>query len=174
MADKRFSVIEYSSFFAVRHNATGREHPMGDGVDALFDKDDKPLTPGTPGFIEAWEAALNSTPNTTLAAYFSDEEEVDLDIRYRCPECGHRWVDQYSSACDSDCPNCGTRDIEAFQYKEVDREWTTEEESQYLLCDRCECQCLRADHRSSKTPDGKVVMLGCTSCSCPSYAVQMP
>lgn len=34
-----FTVIEYSSFFAVRHNESGEEHPMGDGVDTIFDED---------------------------------------------------------------------------------------------------------------------------------------
>ena len=34
-----FTVIEYSSFFAVRHNPTGDEHPMGDGADTLFTED---------------------------------------------------------------------------------------------------------------------------------------
>ena len=35
----RFQVIEYSSFFAVRDTHSGREHPMGDGVDTVFDGD---------------------------------------------------------------------------------------------------------------------------------------
>lgn len=64
-----FSVIEYSSFFAVRHIPSGAEHPMGDGVDTLFDED-QALVPGTPGFIETWEVALNSEPGETLSAYF--------------------------------------------------------------------------------------------------------
>ncbi len=72
---KLFSVIEYSSFFAVRHNPTGKEHPMGDGVDTLFDENDNALSPGTEGFVEAWEDALNATPDETLEAYFPDEVE---------------------------------------------------------------------------------------------------
>jgi len=70
-----FSVIEYSSFFAVRHNPTGHEHPMGDGVDVLFDEDDKAISPGTPGFVEKWEHALNEMPDETLEAYFPEEVE---------------------------------------------------------------------------------------------------
>ena len=73
---KLFSVIEYSSFFAVRHNATGEEHPMGDGVDTLsVDREDgstETLCPGTPGFIEAWEEALNEDEDETLEAYFPE------------------------------------------------------------------------------------------------------
>ena len=68
--EKLFSVIEYMSFFAVRHNPTGEEHPMGDGVDTLFDKDDHALSPGTEGFVEKWEEALNSPGNETMEAYF--------------------------------------------------------------------------------------------------------
>jgi len=68
---KTFTVIEYMSFFAVRHNPSGDEHPMGDGVDTLIDEDGRALVPGTSGFIEAWESALNADETATLAAYFS-------------------------------------------------------------------------------------------------------
>lgn len=77
--NKTFSVIEYSSFFAVRHNPTGEEHPMGDGVDTLFDADDHALSPGSEGFVETWEAVLNSNEDETLEAYFPEiyDEEND-------------------------------------------------------------------------------------------------
>lgn len=67
---KFFSVIEYSSFFAIRHIASGDEHPMGDGVDTLFDEAGKALTPGTPGFVEIWEDVLNADTQTMMEAYF--------------------------------------------------------------------------------------------------------
>ncbi len=70
-----FSVIEYSSFFAVRHNPSGDEHPMGDGVDTLFDEKDKAFVPGTSGFVEAWEFALNKDEQATLEAYFPQHLE---------------------------------------------------------------------------------------------------
>ena len=69
-----FDVIEYSSFFAVRHNPSGEEHPMGDGVDSLFDEDGKALSPGTPGFIETWADVLNGDEQTTLEAYFPQHQ----------------------------------------------------------------------------------------------------
>jgi hypothetical protein len=72
---KLFSVIEYSSFFAVRHNPSGEEHPMGDGVDTLFDEDGNALSPGTFGFIEAWEEVLNADVRSTLEAYFPQHLE---------------------------------------------------------------------------------------------------
>lgn len=52
----------------MRHNPSGDEHPLGDGVDTLFDEDGKALVPGTPGFVEAWEAALNADEQGTLEA----------------------------------------------------------------------------------------------------------
>lgn len=65
-----FTVVEYSSFFAVRHNPSGDEHPMGDGVDKLFDEDGHSLYPGTPGVFAAWEEVLNDDAESTLEAYF--------------------------------------------------------------------------------------------------------
>ena len=69
-----FDVIEYSSFFAVRHNPSGEEHPMGDGVDTIFGSDGKALVPGTPGFIETWAEVLNDDEQATLEAYFPQHE----------------------------------------------------------------------------------------------------
>ena len=70
-----FDVIEYSSFFAVRHNPSGEEHPMGDGVDSLFNEDGRALSPGTQGFIETWSKILNADEQTTLEAYFPQHFE---------------------------------------------------------------------------------------------------
>ena len=70
-----FDVIEYSSFFAVRHNPSGEERPMGDGVDSLFNEDGRALSPGTPGFIETWSEILNADEQTTLEAYFPQHFE---------------------------------------------------------------------------------------------------
>lgn len=72
-----FSVIEYGSFYAVRHNPTGREHPMGDGVDAVFDHNDNPIPAGDPRLIPVWEAYLNADEDETLAAYFPDDDDDD-------------------------------------------------------------------------------------------------
>ncbi len=70
---KTFSVIEYASFFAVRHNATGQEAHMGDGVDALFTAaTNKPMSPGAKGFVKAWEKSLNESESDTLEAYFPE------------------------------------------------------------------------------------------------------
>ncbi len=42
-----------------------------------------------------------------------------LDIEYECPECGHKWSEQYESACDSECPECGLGDIQALSWERV-------------------------------------------------------
>jgi hypothetical protein len=67
---KLFSVIEYGSFFAARHDPSGDEHPMGDGVNTLVGDDGEAIVPGTRGFVETWEALLNDDAQTTLEAYF--------------------------------------------------------------------------------------------------------
>lgn len=110
--DKLFSVVEYSSFFAVRHNPTGKEAPMGDGVDTLFTDEGAALNPGVPGFVPAWEDALNSDEDETRAAYFpelpvpgsyraADHKEWDaqgLDTIFQRHEM--EYVNQEDDGCD--------------------------------------------------------------------------
>lgn len=67
---KTFTVIEYASFFALRHNATGEEHPMGDGVDTLLNADGEPYSPGTPGFVEIWQEIVDRDESIYMEAYF--------------------------------------------------------------------------------------------------------
>lgn len=50
----------------------------------------------------------------------AEDEERLLDIEYRCPECDHEWQEQWTSACDSRCPNCGLKDISALSWDEAD------------------------------------------------------
>lgn len=73
MADKLFRVNEFSSGFEVEHIPTGKTHWMSDGVDVLFDENDKALSPGDPDFRQKWEDALNEDAMTTLEAYFPEE-----------------------------------------------------------------------------------------------------
>ena len=72
---KLFNVIEYSSFFAVRHTPTGDEHPMADGVDTLLDEHCNALCPGSASFAATWEEVLNADEQTTLEAYFPQHVE---------------------------------------------------------------------------------------------------
>jgi DNA-directed RNA polymerase subunit RPC12/RpoP len=46
------------------------------------------------------------------------EEERLLDIEYRCPECDHDWQEQWSCACDSQCPNCGLKNVLALSWSD--------------------------------------------------------
>lgn len=77
MDEKTFTVIEYSSGFAIRHNATGREHWLSDGVDVLFDSEDRAISPGTPGFAELWTDGMNKEAETVLEVYFPDLVETE-------------------------------------------------------------------------------------------------
>jgi hypothetical protein len=43
-----------------------------------------------------------------------------LDIKYVCPNCGHEWEEQWSSACDSECPECDTDNIEATSWEDAE------------------------------------------------------
>ena len=70
MPRKLFTVVEYSSFYAVRHNPSGDEHPMGDGVDTLFTPTGRAMRCGTEYFRRTWERALNADWRSTLEAYF--------------------------------------------------------------------------------------------------------
>ncbi len=68
---------------------------------------------------------------------WEEEVEVDLDIRYRCPMCGYTWEEGYTSACDSECPNCGIGNIQSLMWKNIDDVWTAEQEEEWLDCDKC-------------------------------------
>lgn len=65
----QFAVREYRSHFQVIEIMTGRSHPMGDGVDTLFDGD-KAISPGEEGFRKLWEESLNRDATSTQEAYF--------------------------------------------------------------------------------------------------------
>ena len=48
-----------------------------------------------------------------------DDERL-LNIEYQCPSCGHEWQEQWSSACDSECPVCGLKNISALSWDSVE------------------------------------------------------
>lgn len=53
-------------------------------------------------------------------AFDAEAEEVRLlDIEYRCPDCDHEWQEQWSCACDSECPNCGLKNITALSWSDA-------------------------------------------------------
>ena len=77
-----------------------------------------------------------------------DDPKADdpVDIRYRCPECGHKWQEDDTTYSDSDCPNCGTRNITAYEYVDSgdtfdpDPEWNGK-------CERCDSPLVWRDDR---------------------------
>lgn len=40
-------------------------------------------------------------------------------IYYSCPDCGENWLEYYDCACDSECPACGAKNIQAEDFEEV-------------------------------------------------------
>jgi len=56
-------------------------------------------------------AALRSLPDRQPVARYRTD--------YRCPACGNEWDEVWPSPCDSDCPQCGLKNIEAFGYIEI-------------------------------------------------------
>jgi hypothetical protein len=48
-------------------------------------------------------------------------EEPLLNISYCCPDCGHEWQEQWSCACDSQCPACGMKNIMALTWEDADQ-----------------------------------------------------
>ena len=72
---KRFTVVEYASFYAVRDNTTGKEQAMSDGVDVLSTPSGKKMMrPGSEYFRRAWERDLNSCESMTAEAYFNESK----------------------------------------------------------------------------------------------------
>lgn len=54
-------------------------------------------------------------------------EETGFLIAYLCPFCKHEWREEWSCACDSDCPECGARHITALAYVETEGEDTPDD-----------------------------------------------
>ncbi len=65
-----FVVHEHCNGFEVKHLPSGDTHWLGDGVDCLFDENERAISPGTPGFAELWTWQLNKDPETVTEAYF--------------------------------------------------------------------------------------------------------
>lgn len=52
-------------------------------------------------------------------------EALGLEVRYlsfyRCDDCDQDWEEEWSCACDSECPECG-RDFSPFDYYQIDQD----------------------------------------------------
>lgn len=71
---REFTVVEYASGYAVRHEPSGKEHWMGDGVGVLETPSGRAMRPGTERFRQKWERYLNWTCDDTREAYFPELE----------------------------------------------------------------------------------------------------
>jgi hypothetical protein len=98
------------------------------------------------------------------------DEESDLTIRYRCPECGHKWEENGTAACDSECPNCGQEDISALMYKEDGVEFDPEQAEEWEQADRCVCGQPRDAHKIIKVGE-RDEPRGCKVSGCKFYRV---
>ena len=74
------------------------------------------------------------------------DKSILLDIKYVCPDCGYKWREHWTSACNSECSQCGTRNISPLSYQNiltgVNASLAEEEESEEWLeikykCPRC-------------------------------------
>jgi len=64
-----FAVHERFNGFELEHLPSGDTHWLSDGVDCIFDENDKAISPGTPGFVELWTHHMNTDPEV-MEAYF--------------------------------------------------------------------------------------------------------
>lgn len=74
------------------------------------------VTPDEPGVdfrLPAQKDELRAALFRCIAADFDGES--GYRVRYRCPECGERWSQTWSCACDDECGNCGI-DVGALSY----------------------------------------------------------
>lgn len=73
------------------------------------------------------DAMLCVTCGEESEALNDDDEcpdcETWLVIQYRCPVddggCGHEWSEEWSCACDSECPECGLKNITALSWEDA-------------------------------------------------------
>lgn len=49
-----------------------------------------------------------------------EEEESRYKNYYRCPSCGKKWSEQWSSGCDSECPSCDMNNISPYKSEEIE------------------------------------------------------
>ncbi len=52
---------------------------------------------------------------------FEDEPECQPMFlnKYTCTECGNNWEDRWPAICDDDCPKCGARHMEPYDWEEI-------------------------------------------------------
>ncbi len=46
---------------------------------------------------------------------------------YRCARCRQEWVDDWSCACDDDCPHCGARHMSPYMSEQIEEQCAAQE-----------------------------------------------
>lgn len=68
-------------------------------------------------------ASIDATPTAEPEPPTGEAGEVRLFVnRYTCYQCGHDWSDEWSCACDDDCPACGARHMSPHSSDAIDGE----------------------------------------------------
>lgn len=62
-----------------------------------------------------------TTPDAPATTTPAEEAEPAqwLSILYVCPRCAHEWHEEWSCACDSECPECNLENIEATEWEDA-------------------------------------------------------
>ncbi|MDE2380417.1 hypothetical protein [Bradyrhizobium sp.] len=63
---------------------------------------------------------------------------------YECDRCDRRWTDEWSCACDDECPHCGFRDMTPFDSEDL-TELIVEESGKFIV--------LRSPEAAEDDPD---------------------
>ncbi len=63
---------------------------------------------------------------------------------YRCDRCDRMWTDEWSCACDDECPRCGARDMSPFDSEDL-TEFVLQEGDQFVV--------LRSPETAEHEPD---------------------
>lgn len=67
-----YSIIRRGQYFYIRHNVTGQERFVGNGINVIFDAaTNQPVSPDDERFIEMWEDDLNGHAGEIWEDYFS-------------------------------------------------------------------------------------------------------
>lgn len=51
----------------------------------------------------------------------SKTTNLAFDVHYRCYKCQHEWSEEYSTACDSECPECDAKNVTALNWEVVEK-----------------------------------------------------
>jgi hypothetical protein len=110
------------SVSAVREDAAYREAAVDlhyrDGQIEIDDDAAVSLGSDFGAYVQAW--VWVPVDSVWKGETDSDGAPCVFSNRYRCDSCGEEWDDQWSSACDDECPACDARNIGPYESIEMD------------------------------------------------------